>query len=88
MQLIGILILVGILALLLLGAFYLSNTQKTHNPPESSIDDFYRSTGFGNVVDANKQMRGMLSTGGHQRHSQGKKGKQRRRQQARHRDEE
>ncbi|HEV2472447.1 MAG TPA: hypothetical protein VGT44_18470 [Ktedonobacteraceae bacterium] len=73
MQLIGILILIGVLALLLIGVFYLGSTQKTHTPPESSLDDFYRSTGFGNVVDANKRIREMGLSGGQRRHSRGKK---------------
>lgn len=53
MQLLGILILPGILVLLLVAAVYLANTQKTPNRRTgSALDDLYRSKGMGNVLDA------------------------------------
>lgn len=77
MQILGVLILLGILAFLLIAAFYLSSTQKIHNQSESSLDDFYRSSGVGNVVDANKFIRRIPSTGAHRRHAREQHRKQR-----------
>ncbi|HVB74342.1 MAG TPA: hypothetical protein VNE38_12370 [Ktedonobacteraceae bacterium] len=69
MQWLGALILIGILALLLIAAMYFGNSQKTpNNPPASSLDDFYRSSGLGNVLNANQKLN-EHSQGGHQRHS-------------------
>jgi hypothetical protein len=76
MQLLGVLILLGILVLLLLAGIYLGSTQKTHNKPASALDDLYRSRGFGNVADANEHMRATLSRGEHQEHSRGNKSNQ------------
>ena len=73
MQLLGVLIFIGILALLLLAGVYLARTQKTHNKPASALDDLYRSKGFGNVVDANEQLRQNLSMGNHQHAARRKK---------------
>ncbi|HLX56047.1 MAG TPA: hypothetical protein VKR83_03405 [Ktedonobacteraceae bacterium] len=68
---IGGLILIGILALLLIAGVYLGNSEKTPNRrPASSLDDFYRSSGLGNVLDANEKLN-ELSEGEHQRHAHG-----------------
>jgi hypothetical protein len=76
MQLLGVVILIGILVLLLLAGIYLGSTQKTHNKPASSLDDLYHSRGFGNVADADEHIRATLSRGEHQEHAHGNKGHQ------------
>ncbi|GAC1567056.1 MAG: hypothetical protein NVS3B14_11900 [Ktedonobacteraceae bacterium] len=71
MQLLGALILIGLLALLLISAVYLGNTEKTPNRrPASSLDDLYHSEGVGNVLDANEKLND-LSAGEHEHHSHG-----------------
>ena len=74
MQLLGILILLGILVLLLVAGMYFANTQKTPNRHSgSALDDLYRSKGMGNVLDAREKVDEMRSME-HRRHvrAQGK----------------
>jgi D-alanyl-D-alanine dipeptidase len=70
MQLLGILILLGLLVLLLIAGMYFANTQKTPNRRSgSALDDLYRSKGMGNVLDARERLDEMRSTG-HRHHTQ------------------
>jgi hypothetical protein len=69
MQWIGVLILIGIFALLCIAGIYFARTQKTHNRNKgSSLDDLYRSKGLGNVIDANENLH-FHSAREYQRHS-------------------
>jgi hypothetical protein len=88
MQLLGVLLFVGILTLLLLAVIYLGRTQTTHNRPASSLDDLYRSRGFGNVVDANEHIREVLSAENHQPRSRRKQGNRQPHRHKHYRDEE
>ncbi len=56
---IGALILIGLLIGLFIGVYYLGSTQKTPGRRKSSVDDFYRSKGMGNVLDAREQIERM-----------------------------
>lgn len=60
MQWLGLLILLGILALLFLAAMYFGGTQKTSGRRSgSSLDDFYRSKGMGNVLETRDRLDGI-----------------------------
>lgn len=75
MQLLGILILLGILVLLLLAGMYFANTQKTPNRRSgSALDDLYRSKGMGNVLDARDTL-DSFSSGAHPRQQQRRQAK-------------
>ena len=70
MQWLGLLIFMGIGALLVIALIYLAKSQKTPNRTSaSSLDDLYHSKGLGNVLDANEKLN-KLSTREHQRHAQ------------------
>jgi len=75
MQLLGILILLGILVLLLVAGLYFANTQKMPNRRSgSALDDLYRSKGMGNVLDSRERL-DEISPSEHRRHSQGRQRK-------------
>ena len=57
MQWVGAAILIGLLALLLIGGALLARSEKTPNNRSSSpYEDLYRSKGMGSVLDANEQL--------------------------------
>ena len=56
MQWLAALLLIGTFVLLLLAAVHLGRTEKMPNKPKwSALEDFYRSKGLGNVIDAQKK---------------------------------
>ena len=57
MQWVGAAIMIGLLALLLIGGALLARSEKTPNSRSSSpYEDFYRSKGMGSILDANEQL--------------------------------
>lgn len=57
MQWIGAAILIGLLALLLIGGALLAKSEKTPNSrPGSPYEDLYHSKGMGSVLDANEKL--------------------------------
>ena len=69
MQWLGLLIFIGIGALLVIALIYLAKTQKAPNRNSaSSLDDLFHSKGLGNVLDANEKLN-KLSTREYQRHT-------------------
>ena len=57
MQWIGAAILIGLLALLLIGLALLGKSEKTpNNRSDSPYEDLYRSKGLGSVLDANEKL--------------------------------
>jgi hypothetical protein len=57
----GALILIGLLIVLFVGAYYLGSTQKMPNQRKrSALDDFYRSRGMGNVADGLNQVENVV----------------------------
>jgi hypothetical protein len=68
MQWVGAAILIGLLALLLIGGALLARSEKTpKSRPSSPYEDLYRSKGMGSVLDANQQL-SQFSSGEHRRH--------------------
>ena len=73
MQWVGAAILVGLLALLLIGGALLAKGEKTPNRRSGSpYEDLYRSKGLGSIIDANEKIN-ELSPGEHQRRSRRQK---------------
>ena len=69
MQWVGAAILIGLLALLLIGGALLAKSEKTPNRRSGSpYEDLYRSKGLGSVIDANEKIN-ELSSGERQRRS-------------------
>ena len=67
MQWVGAAILIGLLALLLIGGALLARSEKTPNSRSGSpYEDLYRSKGLGNILDANEELN-QFSTGKRQR---------------------
>jgi hypothetical protein len=67
MQWVGAAILIGLLALLLIGGALLAKSEKTPNSRSGSpYEDLYRSKGLGGVIDANEHLN-KLSPGERQR---------------------
>jgi hypothetical protein len=57
MQWVGAAIMIGLLALLLIGGALLARSEKTPNSRSGSpYEDFYRSKGLGNVLEANEKL--------------------------------
>lgn len=70
MQWVGAAILIGLLALLLIGGALLAKSEKTPNSRSGSpYEDLYRSKGLGSVLDAHEKLN-QFSSGEHQRHRQ------------------
>lgn len=68
MQWVGAAILIGLLALLLIGGALLARSEKTPNSRSGSpYEDLYRSKGLGSVLDANEQIK-QVSSGKRRRH--------------------
>jgi hypothetical protein len=58
MQWVGAAILIGLLALLLIGGALLAKGEKTPNSRSGSpYEDLYRSKGLGSVLDANEKLK-------------------------------
>jgi len=73
MQLLALLILLGILVLLFLAATYFARSQKTFNMGSRSVlDDFYRSQGMGNTLDAGYNLDGGFVPYGRRNSSMGR----------------
>ena len=74
MQWIGAAILIGLLALLLIGGALLARSEKTlNNRSGSPFEDLYRSKGLGNVLDANEQLQQFSSKERQQHQHEGQK---------------
>ena len=76
MQWLGVLLLFGMFMLLLRAAIHLGRTEKMPNKRKwSALDDFYRSKGLGNVLEAQEKLdeipagRDRSSSSGRHRHS-------------------
>lgn len=74
----GVIILLGLLVLLFVGVFYLGTTQKpsSHRAPLPG-EDWYRSRGMGNVIDARQQINDVLAVRPHRSASRLRRAKNR-----------